>query len=106
MTASPSTVGNVATRMSSSRPAAAALKRDATVLWLAPLGDVELRKDFQSSRDAGGESLRDPLCDMEHTVDAVADDQLFLLRLDVDVAGPVLGRGEDERVDEPDERRV
>ena len=29
-----------------------------------------------------------------------------LLRLEVDVAGPVLGGLEDDRVDEPDERRV
>ena len=43
---------------------------------------------------------------MEDAVDAVADDQVVLLRLDVDVARAVLGGLEDHRVDEPDERRV
>ena len=37
---------------------------------------------------------------------AEADDQRVLLRLEMDVAGAVLGGLEDDRVDEPDERRV
>ncbi len=81
-------------------------QRDAAVLRLAPLGDVELREHLQTGGHAGGELLRDPLRDVQHAVDAVADDQRVLLRLEVDVAGPVLGRLEDDRVDEPDERRV
>jgi hypothetical protein len=44
--------------------------------------------------------------DVEDAVDPVADDQLLLVRLDVDVARPVLGRLEDHRVDEAHERRV
>jgi hypothetical protein len=44
--------------------------------------------------------------DVKNAVDPVADDQLVLLRLDVDVARAVLGRLEDHRVDEPDKRRV
>ena len=44
--------------------------------------------------------------DVEDAVDPVADDQLVLVRLDVDVARPVLGRLEDHRVDEADERCV
>ena len=43
---------------------------------------------------------------MEDAVDPVADDELLLLRLDVDVAGAVFGGLEDHRVDEPDERRI
>ena len=43
---------------------------------------------------------------MEHAVDAEADDERVLLRLEVDVGGPVLGRLEDHGVDEPDERRI
>ena len=87
-------------------PGGRGAQRDAAVLRLAALGDVELREHLQAGRDAGRESLRDPLRDVQHTVDAVADDQLFFLRLDVNVAGTVLGSGEDERVDEANERRV
>jgi hypothetical protein len=43
---------------------------------------------------------------VQHAVDAEPDDERVLLRLEVDVAGPVLGRLEDDRVDEADERRV
>ena len=50
--------------------------------------------------------LRDAVGDVEDAVDAVAHDQVVLLRLDVDVARAVLGRFEDHRVDEPDERGV
>ena len=82
------------------------VERDAAVLRLAPLGDVELREHLQPRRDAGGKPLRDALRDVQHAVDAVADDERVLLRLEVDVAGAVLGRLEDDRVDEPDERRV
>ena len=42
----------------------------------------------------------------EHAVDAEADDERVLLRLEVDVGGAVLGGLEDDRVDEADERRV
>ena len=51
-----------------------------------------------------GEPLRDALGDVEHAVDPEADEQLVLLRLEVDVARAVLGRLEDDRVDEPDDR--
>ena len=106
MTDSPSTVGSVATRMSSIRPAAAASERDAAVLRLAPLGDVELREHLEARRHAGGEPLRHAVSDVQHTVDAVADDQLVLLRLDMDVGRSVLGRLEDHRVDEAHERGI
>ena len=81
-------------------------QRDAAVLGLAPLGDVELREDLQTRCDSGGEALRHAMRDVQHAVDPVAHDQLVLLWLDVDVATPVLGRLEDHRVDEPHERRI
>ena len=81
-------------------------QRDAAVLRLAPLGDVELRENLQARRDAGGEALRHAVRDVQHAVDAVAHDQLVLLRLDVDVGRAVLGRLEDHRVDEADERGI
>ena len=46
-------------------------------------------------------------CDLvQDAVDPEADDERVLLRLEVDVGGAVLGGLEDQRVDEPDERRV
>ena len=49
---------------------------------------------------------RDPLDLGEDAVDAEADDERILLRLEVHVGGAVLGGLEDDRVDEADERRV
>ena len=43
---------------------------------------------------------------VEDAVDPVADDEIVLLRLDVDVARTVLGGFEDHRVDEADERCI
>ncbi len=43
---------------------------------------------------------------MEHAVDAKPDDERVLLRIEVDVGSAVFGRLEDDRVDEPDERRI
>jgi hypothetical protein len=53
-----------------------------------------------------GQPLRDPLRDVEDAVDAKAHDEASSLRLEVDVAGPVLGRLEDDRVHEPYERAL
>ncbi len=49
---------------------------------------------------------RDPLHLEQHAVDAGADDESVGLRLEVDVAGPVLGGLVEDRVDEANERRV
>ena len=68
-TVSPATVGSVATRMSSSRPGGGGAERDAAVLRLAPLGDVELREHLQAGRHARREPLRDPLHLLQHAVD-------------------------------------
>ena len=91
-TVSPATVGSVARRMSSSRPAAAARSEMRPSCGPAPLGDVELREHLQAGRHARREPLRDPLHLVQDAVDPVADDEPVLLRLEVDVAGPVLGR--------------
>ena len=82
------------------------VQRDAAVLRPAALGDVELREHLQTGRDAVREPLRDALDLLEHAVDAEADEQAVLLRLDVNVARAILGGLEDDRVDEPHERRV
>ena len=43
---------------------------------------------------------------MQDAVDSKPDGEGILLRLEVDVRGPVLGCLEDDRVDEPNERRL
>ena len=43
---------------------------------------------------------------VEHAVDAVADDDLLLARLDVDIAGALLDRVEQQRVDPADDGRL
>ena len=88
------------------RPTARAFERDAPVLRLAALGDVELREHLQARRDAVRHPLRDALRLVEHAVDADAHEQRVLLRLEVDVAGAVGGGLHHDRVDEPHERRV
>ena len=105
-TFSPSTVGRVATRMSSMRPAAAACQRDPAVLRLSPLGDVELCEHLQARRDARRHPARDSLHLGEDAVDAEPDDKRVLLRLEVNVGRTVLGGLKDDRVDEADEGRV
>ena len=92
--------------MSSEPSGGGRAERDPAVLRLAALGDVELREHLEARRDAVGEPLRDSLHLLEHAVDPEADEEAVVLRLDVDVAGPLLGRLEDDRVDEPHERRV
>ena len=103
---SPSTLGSTATRMSSSAAGRLRRERDAAVLRLSALCDVELREHLQARRDGHREPLRDPLHLVEDAVDAEPDDERVLLRVEVDVRGAVLGRLEDDRVHEPDERRV
>ena len=43
---------------------------------------------------------------MQHAIDPKADAQVILLRLDVDVGGPLLGRLRDDQVHDLDDRRV
>ena len=82
------------------------VQRDAAVLRLSPLRDVELRENLQARGHAGGHPLRDALHLLQHAVDAEPDDERVLLRDEVDVRGPVLGRLEEHRVHEPHQRRI
>ena len=86
--------------------AGAELELDAAVLRQPPLGDVERRHDLDARGD-GVLELERRLHDLfEHAVDAVADAEHLLVRLEMDVAGaPLHGAGEDG-VDQPDDRRV
>src|SRR5690606_4377899 len=62
---------------------------DASVLWDALLGDVEVGHDLQAADDGRAEAV-DGGADvgpLEDAVDAVADDELVLVGLDVDVGG-------------------
>ena len=106
VTDSPSTVGSVATRMSSRRPAAAALSVMRPSCGLRRSAMSSFASTFRRVVTPAASRFGNALGDVEHAVDPVADDQRVLLRLEVDVAGPVLGGLEDERVDEPHERRV
>ena len=103
-TDSPSTVGSVATR-TSSMSGRGRVQRDAAVLRLPALRDVELREHLQARRHAGDHPL-DPLHLVQHAVDPELHDERVLLRLEVDVGRSVFGRLEDHGVDEADERRV
>ena len=104
-TASPSTVGSTATRMSSARaarwrrarcgrPAACAARRCRASR--APSGACHRRR----------EPLREALHLVEDPVDANPHDAARPAGVEVDVAGAVLGRLDEDRVDEPHERRV
>ena len=84
----------------------AGVQRHATVLRPPALGDVELGENLEARGDTRGHALRDALRLGEHAVDARPDDERILLRLEVDVAGPVARRLHDDRVDEPNERCV
>ena len=90
--------------MSTSRPAT--LQLDAAVLRQAPLGDVQPGHDLQAADDRRLEAvdLRRHRLRVQHAVDAVADPQARLLRLDVHVAGPRLDRLQQDLVDQPDDR--
>ena len=63
---------------------------DAAVLRQAALGDVELGHDLDARDDRGLQPARRRLDVVEHAVDAVADLDLVLERLDVDVRCPLL----------------
>ena len=103
---SPSTVGRVATRMSSMRPAAAALSEMRPSCGLRRSAMSIFASTFRRVVTPGDQPLGDPLHLVEHAVDPEADEERVLLRLEVDVGGAVLGGLEDHGVDEADERRV
>ena len=78
----------------------------AAVLRLAPLGDVHAGQDL----DAGDQRPLDRLGDhddlAQQPVDAEADVDVALLRLDVDVGGAAVQGLAHDGVDQPDHRRV
>ena len=78
---------------------------EAAVLRDAPLGNVELRHDFDSRNDRRMVLLRDRRHGFaQRPVDAVLHADFGVSRFDVDVTGAALERGEDDRVHEPDDR--
>ncbi len=79
---------------------------DAAVLRQALLRDVELRHDLDARRDRVAELHRRLHDVVEQAVDAVADAQLLLVRLDVDVAGALLDRRHQDDVHQLDDRRL
>ena len=94
----------VQTRMSKLLPAI--FLRDAAVLREALLGDVERGLIFTRATMRAHERARRAARDVELAVDAVADDDLLLFRLDVDIARALLHRLGEERVDPADDRRL
>ena len=83
------------------------LQPEAAVLGDAALGDVEFGHDLDPGDDRRLELLVDRLHGLaEDAVDPVLDPDPLVLGLDMDVAGPFLDGGEDDRVDELDDRAV
>ena len=78
---------------------------DAAVLRQPLLGDVELRHDLDARGDRVAELHRRRHDVVEDAVDAEPDAELLLVRLDVDVARPLLDRRHQHQVDQADDRR-
>ena len=100
---SPWIIGMIDTRTSISRPLDAHL--DAAVLRQALLGDVQAGHDLDAADDGRLEAvdLRRQGLGLQHAVDAVADAQAAFLRLDVDVAGALVGGLDEDLVDQLDD---
>ena len=92
------------TRRSTSRPSD--LDLDAAVLRQAALGDIQLGHQLQARDDGGLQLARRRFLVEEHAVDAVADAEFLLERLDVDVAGALLDGLRDHGVHQADDRRL
>ncbi len=77
---------------------------DPPVLRHPSFGDVDVGHHLQARDDAGDDRSRltHPL--VQHPVDAVADSEVVLGRLDVDVGGSLLHGLQDDQVDELDDR--
>ena len=80
--------------------------REPPVLGDPPLGDVHVGHDLQPAHDPAQDAARGPVGVAEHAVDAVADPQVLLGRLEVDVGGLVGDRLGDQQVHEPHHRGV
>src|SRR5580700_6172147 len=85
--------------------AAQNLNLDAAVLRQAALGDIELGHQLQARDDGAFELARRRFLVEEHAVHAEAHPELFLERLDVDVAGAVFDGLRDHGIDQPDDGR-
>ena len=79
---------------------------DAPVLRQAALGDVEPRHDLEARDERRAERRLRRLHVLQRAVDAVADREPVLARLDMDVGGAHLHRARDELVGKPDDRRA
>ena len=103
-TLSPCIVGTVETRKSTSLPRSASLMRPScgsrrsAMLSFAMI----LTRETIAARQPAGRRLHL----VQHAVDAVADAQLVLERLDVDVRRARLDGAADQLVDEADHRRL
>ncbi len=84
----------------------AELQLDASVLREAALGDVELAHDLEAAGDRVLQLERRRHLVDEHAVDAVADAELLLVGLAVDVARALLDGVEQDHVDEPNNGRI
>jgi hypothetical protein len=80
------------------------LAADAPVLRQPLLGDVQPRHDLHARDDRRHELARRAPRLVQLAVDAVADEDFLLARLDVNIAGPLLDRVEQQRVDPADDR--
>ena len=79
---------------------------DAPVLRQAALGDVQVGHDLEARNHRQGQVLGRRRHFVEGAVHAVADLELVLEGLEVNVAGAVLHGLEQDEVDEPDDRRL
>ena len=86
--------------------AAGDAQRDAAVLRQALLGDVEPRHDLDARDDQRRHRALGLQHLAQHAVDAEADHESVLERLDVDVGGVLLDRLRQQRVDQADDRRL
>src|SRR6266513_5964928 len=82
------------------------LKLDAAILRQTPFSNVQLGHQFQARNDGGLQLARWGLLIEQNTVNAVAHAKLFLERLDVDVARPLLDGQADHGVHQPNDRRL
>jgi hypothetical protein len=82
------------------------LQLDPAVLGEAALRDVQLAHDLHAARERVLELERRPHHLVQHPVDPVADPELLLVGLDVDVAGRPLHRVGEDQVHELDDGRV
>ena len=81
------------------------IERDPPVLGDPVLGDVHVGHDLEAGRDRRGDRPWGGRYVVQHPVDPVADAELGLRGLDVDVRGPLVQCLEDQQIDVADDRR-